>query len=152
MPRVLCPEKFGPKSVCIVHVVQRCIRRAYLAGADVVIGKNFEHLREWIRCRMERLSSVFDVDVFIYALLSCNRHSVILTRPDVIAAGASPGSSLFFGFQGWNRMDWAFSGSNEAMIERLDYLVVRSLIPNQGFMRSISSMLRIPLLADKLYA
>ena len=57
MPRA---EQFDPSSVCIVHLVKRCIRRAYLAGADVVTGKNFEHRREWIRCRMERLANKQD--------------------------------------------------------------------------------------------
>lgn len=68
-----------------MHLVQRCIRRAYLAGVDVVTGKNFEHRREWIRCRMERLASVFGVDVLTYAILSNHMHVVIRTRPDVIA-------------------------------------------------------------------
>jgi len=85
MPRVPRAEQFDPKSVCIVHLVQRCIRRAYLAGVDVVTGKNFEHRREWIRCRMERLASVFGVDVLTYAILSNHMHVVIRTRPDVIA-------------------------------------------------------------------
>ena len=86
MPRAPRAEQFDPSSVCIVHLVQRCIRRAYLAGADVATGKNFEHRREWIRCRMERLASVFGVDVLTYAILSNHMHIVIRTRPDVIAS------------------------------------------------------------------
>ena len=85
MPRIPRAEQFDPTSVCIVHLVQRCIRRAYLAGFDVVTGKNFEFRREWIRCRMERLASVFGVDVLTYAILSNHMHVVIRTRPDVIA-------------------------------------------------------------------
>ena len=85
MPRAPRSEQFDPSSVCIVHLVQRCIRRAYLAGVDAVSGKNFEHRREWIRCRMERLASVFGVDVLTYAILSNHLHVVIRTRPDVIA-------------------------------------------------------------------
>ena len=85
MPRIPRAEQFDPHSVCIVHLVQRCIRRAYLAGVDVVSGKNFEHRREWIRCRMERLASVFGVDVLTYAILSNHMHVIIRTRPDVIA-------------------------------------------------------------------
>ena len=54
MPRIPRAEQFDPTSVCIVHLVQRCIRRAYLAGFDVVTGKNFELRREWIRCRWNR--------------------------------------------------------------------------------------------------
>ena len=85
MPRIPRAEQFDPNSVCIVHLVQRCIRRAYLAGFDAVTGKNFEHRREWIRCRMERLASVFGIDVLTYAILSNHMHVVIRTRPDVIA-------------------------------------------------------------------
>jgi REP element-mobilizing transposase RayT len=56
-----------------------------LAGADAVTGKNFEHRREWIRCRMERLASVFGIDVLTYAILSNHLHIVIRTRPDIVA-------------------------------------------------------------------
>ena len=85
MPRSPRAEQFDPSSVCIVHLVQRCVRRAYLAGADAVTGKNFEHRREWIRCRMERLASVFGIDVLTYAILSNHLHLVIRTRPDIVA-------------------------------------------------------------------
>jgi len=86
MPRAPRAEQFDPSSVCIVHLVQRCVRRAYLAGTDVVSGKNFEYRREWIRCRMERLASVFGIDVLTYAILSNHMHIVVRTRPDVIAS------------------------------------------------------------------
>ena len=85
MPRAPRAEQFDPSSVCIVHLVQRCVRRAYLAGVDAVTGKNFEHRREWIRCRMERLASVFGIDVLAYAILSNHLHIVIRTRPDIVA-------------------------------------------------------------------
>jgi len=32
MPRPLRAELFVPSEVCIVHCVQRCVRRAFLAG------------------------------------------------------------------------------------------------------------------------
>jgi len=85
MPRLPRNEQFDPNSVCICHLVQRCVRRACLAGEDAVSGKNYGHRREWIRCRMERLASVFGVDVLTYAILSNHLHIVVRTRPDVIA-------------------------------------------------------------------
>ncbi len=85
MPRLPRNEQFDPNSVCICHLVQRCVRRAYLSGEDAVSGKNYEHRREWIRCRMERLASVFGIDVLTYAILSNHLHIVVRTRPDVIA-------------------------------------------------------------------
>ena len=85
MPRLPRNEQFDPNSVGIVHICQRCVRRAYLAGEDAVSGKNYGHRREWIRCRMERLASVFGIDVLTYAILSNHLHIVVRTRPDVIA-------------------------------------------------------------------
>jgi hypothetical protein len=40
MPRPLRSELFDPNEVCIVHCIQRCVRRAFLAGLDPVSGKN----------------------------------------------------------------------------------------------------------------
>jgi len=85
MPRMLRCEIFDSSEVSIVHCVQRCVRRAYLAGMDAVSGKNYEFRREWIRARMERLASVFGVDVLTYSILSNHLHLVLRTRPDVIA-------------------------------------------------------------------
>lgn len=84
MPRAPRSEQFDPNSVAIVHLIQRCIRRAHLAGFDAVSGKSYEHRREWIRCRMERLASVFGIDVLSYAIMSNHLHVVVRTRPDVI--------------------------------------------------------------------
>jgi len=86
MPRMLRCEVFDSSEVCIVHCIQRCVRRAFLAGVDVVSGQNYEFRREWIRARMERLASVFGIDVLTYAILSNHMHIVMRTRPDVIAA------------------------------------------------------------------
>lgn len=88
MPRTLRAEQFDPKEICIVHLVQRCVRRAYLAGQDAVTGKDYGFRREWIRCRMERLASVFGVDILTYAILSNHMHLVVRTRPDVVQAWA----------------------------------------------------------------
>jgi hypothetical protein len=70
MPRPLRSELFDPNEVCIVHCIQRCVRRAFLAGLDPVSGKNYEARREWIRARMECLASVFGIDAAIAASAS----------------------------------------------------------------------------------
>ena len=85
MPRALRSEQFDPNEVCILHLVQRCVRRAYLAGVDPVSGKDFGFRREWIRCRMERLASVFGIDLLSYAILSNHLHLIARNRPDVVA-------------------------------------------------------------------
>ena len=85
MPRPLRSELFEPNEVCIVHCIQRCVRRAFLAGQDPVSGKNYEGRREWIRARLECLASVFGIDVLTYAILSNHMHVILRTRPDVVA-------------------------------------------------------------------
>ncbi|MEQ1905567.1 MAG: hypothetical protein ABL888_15365 [Pirellulaceae bacterium] len=85
MPRAARAEVFDPAEVCVVHAVQRCVRRAFLAGCDAVSGRDFDHRREWIRRRLEVLASVFGIDVLNYAILSNHMHLVLRTRPDVVA-------------------------------------------------------------------
>ena len=84
MGRAKREEQFREDEVAIVHCVQRCVRRAFLAGVDVVSGKNFEFRREWIRRRMEALASVFACDVLSYAILSNHMHLILRSRPDVV--------------------------------------------------------------------
>ncbi len=69
MPRVPRAEQFDPNQVGIVHLIQRCVRRSHLAGIDEVTRKDYSHRREWIRCRLERLASVFGIDVLTYAIM-----------------------------------------------------------------------------------
>ncbi|MEQ1827566.1 MAG: hypothetical protein ABL921_16525, partial [Pirellula sp.] len=76
MPRVPRAEVFQPNEVCIVHLVQRCVRKSFLTGGDPVSGKDYSFRREWIRARMERLASVFGIDVLSYAILSNHLHIV----------------------------------------------------------------------------
>ena len=84
MPRTPRAEQFDPNEVGIVHLIQRCVRKSFLTGFDEITGKDFSHRREWIRSRMERLASVFGIDVLSYAILSNHLHLVARTRPDVV--------------------------------------------------------------------
>ncbi len=84
MPRTPRAEQFDPSQVGIVHLIQRCVRRSFLTGVDETTGKDYSHRREWIRCRLERLASVFGIDVLTYAILSNHLHLVARTRPDVV--------------------------------------------------------------------
>ncbi|MFN7841777.1 MAG: hypothetical protein ACK5N9_08645, partial [Pirellula sp.] len=69
----------------MVHCVQRCVRRAFLAGEDDVSGIDYSYRREWIRRRFEALASVFAIDVLTYAILSNHVHVILRNRPDVLA-------------------------------------------------------------------
>ncbi len=84
MPRPKRAEQFPPNEVAVAHCIQRCVRRAYLAGIDAGSQKSFEHRREWIRRRMELLASIFGMDVLSYAVLSNHIHVMLRTRPDVV--------------------------------------------------------------------
>ena len=86
MGRTTRAEQFQAAEIGIVHAVQRCVRRAFLAGVDSVSGKDFSFRKEWVRRRMEALASVFGVDVLTYAVMSNHMHLILRNRPDVVAA------------------------------------------------------------------
>jgi len=85
MPRPVRQEQFDCNEVCIVHAIQRCVRRAWLAGVDPRTGHDYSYRKEWIRRRMEALASVFAVDVLSYAIMSNHIHQILRNRPDVVA-------------------------------------------------------------------
>ena len=78
-------EQFQASEIGIVHAVQRCVRRAYLAGIDDKTGRDFSYRRDWIRRRMEALASVFAIDVLTYAVMSNHMHMILRNRPDVVS-------------------------------------------------------------------
>lgn len=85
MPRPQRSEQFSDSEVCVLHVVQRCVRKAWLAGVDKESGKDYSFRKEWIRRRMEALASVFAIDVLSYAILSNHIHQILRNRPDVVS-------------------------------------------------------------------
>jgi len=85
MGRPLRTEQFQHDEIAIVHCVQRCVRRAFLAGIDEVSGIDYSYRREWIRRRFEALASVFVIDILSYAILSNHLHVILRNRPDVLA-------------------------------------------------------------------
>ena len=85
MGRGLRSEVFTASEVCIVHVVQRCVRRTFLAGVDALTGRDYSHRKEWIRKRLEALASAWGCDILTYSILSNHLHVIIRNRPDVVA-------------------------------------------------------------------
>ncbi|OYW18505.1 MAG: hypothetical protein B7Z55_10490 [Planctomycetales bacterium 12-60-4] len=94
MVRPTRDEQFVATEICIIHAVQRCVRRAFLAGMDEKSGVDYSFRREWIRRRMESLASVFAVDVLTYAILSNHIHLILRNRPDVVAAWSDEEAAL----------------------------------------------------------
>lgn len=68
------------------HVINRCVRRAFLCGHEASSGHNFDHRRGWIETRIRELASVFTIDVAAYAVMSNHYHAVL--RVDAARAKA----------------------------------------------------------------
>ncbi|MGV3484894.1 MAG: hypothetical protein ACO1RT_10795, partial [Planctomycetaceae bacterium] len=86
MGRINRAQQFQALEIGIVHVVQRCVRRAFLAGVDHHSGRDYSFRREWIRRRLEMLASVFGIDVLSYVVMANHLHLIVRNRPDVVAA------------------------------------------------------------------
>ncbi|MDX1431029.1 MAG: transposase [Gammaproteobacteria bacterium] len=71
-----------PDSPGIYHCVSRCVRRAFLCGADPVTGRSYEHRKQWLEDRILELAQHFAVAVHSYAVMSNHFHVVVEIDPD----------------------------------------------------------------------
>jgi putative transposase len=69
----------------VYHCFTRCVRRAFLYGFDPVSGKDFCHRKAWIVDRLRYLAAIFAIDVCAYSVMETHYHSILRTRPDIIA-------------------------------------------------------------------
>lgn len=85
MARAARNTSINPAQIQIVHVWNRCVRRAFLCGLDQYTGRNYEHRRNWARTRLEHLSSLFAIDCITYSIMTNHTHQILRSRPDVVA-------------------------------------------------------------------
>lgn len=68
------------------HVINRCVRRAFLCGEDKLTGRSYEHRRGWIVDKIKALSTIFCIDICAYALFAKqtrNNHYPLVLKIDI---------------------------------------------------------------------
>ena len=85
MARKARRSSIDPGIIQIVHVWNRCVRRAFLCGLDALTGQDYEHRRQWARDRIKHLASVFGIDCITFSIMENHTHQVLRSRPDLVA-------------------------------------------------------------------
>jgi REP element-mobilizing transposase RayT len=85
MPAYARREIVPSDEIGVYHCIARCVRRAFLCGVDPVTEHDYEHRKDWVHQRLEKLASVFAIDVCSYAVMSNHLHVVLRVRPDLAA-------------------------------------------------------------------
>ena len=86
MARTARNTSIDPAQIQVVHVWNRCVRRAFLCGVDDYSGRDYEHRRDWARQRLEHLASLFAIDCITYSIMTNHTHQILRSRPDIAAS------------------------------------------------------------------